>query len=513
MTRQAGVLLQPTSFPGRYGIGDLGEAAYRFVDFLNAAGQSLWQVLPLGPTGYGDSPYQCFSAFAGNPLLIDPEQLVGDGLLSWDELNNDLPAFPRDKVDYGPVITWKLPLLKRSYARFRDHASPELDLDFQVFCAENAGWLDDYALFMAIKDAQGGGAWGGWDLDIRTRQPEALKRWASEMAEPVRMQKYLQWQFFRQWLALKTYANARGIRIVGDIPIFVAYDSADAWANRDLFYIDDAGQPTVVAGVPPDYFSATGQLWGNPLYRWDKMAAQGYQWWLARFRAMLTMVDIIRVDHFRAFYDYWEIPADEETAINGQWVPGPGPDLFRIVEAELGKVLIIAEDLGDFTPAARAGIDALMSEFGFPGMKILQFGFGSGPSDHFLPHNFTSPDWVVYPGTHDNDTIMGWYGESSQPYEREFALKYLGKADADDLAWDIIRLAWASVADTAITSVQDLLSLGSEARMNVPSRAGGNWQWRYQHDDLSEALRKRLLDLTLIYGRAPQVAAAEPPTD
>ncbi|MCB0199584.1 MAG: 4-alpha-glucanotransferase [Anaerolineae bacterium] len=513
MTRQAGVLLHPTSFPGPYGIGDLGEAAYRFVDFLSAAGQSLWQVLPLGPTGYGDSPYQCFSAFAGNPLLIDPEQLVGDGLLSWDDLNHGRPDFPQDKVDYGPVINWKLPLLKRSYERFRAHASSELDLDFQVFCAENADWLDDYALFMAIKDAQGGGAWGGWEMDIRTRQPEALKRWATELAEPVKMQKYLQWQFFRQWLALKTYANARGIRIVGDIPIFVAYDSADAWANRELFFIDEAGQPTVVAGVPPDYFSETGQLWGNPLYRWNKMAERGYTWWIARFRAMLTMVDIIRVDHFRAFYDYWEIPADEETAINGQWVPGPGPDLFRIVEKELGKVLIVAEDLGDFTAKARDEIAALMAEFGFPGMKILQFSFGSGPTDKFLPHNFNSPNWVVYPGTHDNDTIMGWFANSSQPYEREFALKYLGKSDASDLAWDIIRLGWASVADTAITSVQDMLSLGSEARMNVPSRAGGNWQWRYQHGDLSESLRARLLDLTLLFGRAPQIAAGDQPAD
>ena len=504
MTRQAGVLLHPTSFPCRYGIGDLGEAAYQFVDFLHGAGQSIWQVLPLGPTGYGDSPYQCFSAFAGNPLLIDLDQLVGDGLLSWDDLNHDLPDFPRDKVDYGPVINWKFPLLQRSFQRFRDGASPELEVDYHIFCAENAAWLDDYALFMAIKEAQGGGSWGGWELDIRTRQPAALKRWIDQTTVQVRMQKYLQWQFFRQWQQLKQYASARGISILGDIPIFVAYDSADAWANRELFFIDEAGQPEMVAGVPPDYFSATGQLWGNPLYRWDKMAAQGFVWWIARFRAMLTMVDIIRVDHFRAFYDYWEIPAGEETAIKGRWMMGPGPDLFRAVEAALGKVLIVAEDLGDFSPATRAGVDALMSEFSFPGMKILQFGFGSGPNDQFLPHNYTSPGWVVYPGTHDNDTIMGWYAESSQPYEREYALKYLGKSDASDLAWDIIRLGWASVADTAVTAVQDLLSLDSAARMNVPSRPGGNWQWRYQHGDLDDKLQSRLLEMTRIYGRLPE---------
>jgi 4-alpha-glucanotransferase len=348
-------------------------------------------------------------------------------------------------------------------------------------------------------------------MDIRTRQPEAMARWATELAEPVRVQKYLQWQFFRQWLALKQYANARGIQIIGDIPIFVAYDSADAWANRELFYIDDEGQLMVVAGVPPDYFSETGQLWGNPLYRWDKMAARGYSWWLDRFRAMLTLVDIIRVDHFRAFYDYWEIPAGEETAINGRWLPGPGPDLFRMVESELGKVLIIAEDLGDFTPKSRAGIDALMAEFGFPGMKILQFAFGSGPSDKFLPHNFMSPDWVVYPGTHDNDTVVGYFTGTAAAYEIEYLQKYLGKLSTDDVAWDIIRLAWSSVANWALSSAQDLLSLGSKARMNVPSRAGGNWQWRYHFGDLSDALRERLLELTLVYGRAPQSATdAEP---
>ena len=507
-TRASGILLHPTSFPGRYGIGDLGNAAYRFVDFLEAAGQSLWQVLPLGPTGYGDSPYQCFSAFAGNPLLIDPEKLVGDELLSWADLG-DVPAFPLDKVDYGWVINWKIPLLKRSFANFRDRGATELHVDFQVFCAENSNWLDDFALFMALKDAHDGRPWGEWDLDIRLRQPDALEHWQSVLSEAIQVHKYLQWQFFRQWLELKGYANDRGIRVIGDIPIFVAHDSADAWANRELFYFDGQGEPTVVAGVPPDYFSKTGQLWGNPLYRWDKMAQRGYRWWIERFRATLTMVDIVRVDHFRGFYNYWEVPAEEETAINGRWLLGPGAELFEAVEEELGKILVIAEDLGDFTPKARAGVDSLMAQFGFPGMKILQFGFGSGSDDIFLPHNYTTPSWVVYAGTHDNDTIVGWYHESSTPGEREYALKYLGKEDADDIAWAFIRLGWASTAWLAVASLQDLLSLGSWARMNVPSRASGNWQWRFQEGQVTEGLRHRLLELTAIYGRLAKKEAAD----
>lgn len=501
--RSSGVLLHPTSFPGRYGIGDLGEAAYRFVDFLQQSGQSLWQVLPLGPTGYGDSPYQCFSAFAGNPLLVDLEQLVGDDLLTWEELNRDLPAFPADKVDYGWVIHWKLPLLKHTYGRFLAHASPELELEFKLFCVEQADWLDDYALFMALKDAHGGAAWNTWEMDIRTRQPEAMARWRSEVGEAVSMHKYLQWLFFRQWTRLKDYANTRGIQIIGDIPIFVAADSSDAWANPDLFYMDKAGQLTVVAGVPPDYFSETGQLWGNPLYRWDEMARTGYRWWIARFRAILSQVDIIRVDHFRGFYDYWEIPAGQPTAVKGRWVLGPGPDLFHAVQAALGEVQIIAEDLGFFEPEAKAGMDAIMHTFNFPGMKVLQFGFLSGPNDQFLPHNFESPNLVVYPGTHDNDTTVGWWENSSIATERAYALLYLDKADGEDIAWDMIRLAWSSIAKLALASGQDLLSLGAEARMNLPGRPGGNWQWRYPAGALDQTIQERLLVLTAIFGRLP----------
>ena len=509
-TRSAGVLLHPTSFPSRYGIGDLGEAAYRFVDFLEGAGQTLWQVLPLGPTGYGDSPYQCFSAFAGNPILIDPEQLIGAGLLSWDELNWELPDFPHDKVDYGWVINWKLPLLKRTFYRFRDNASPDLELDFKIFCVDNAEWLDDYALFMALKDAHGGAAWNTWELEIRTRKPEALVRWRGQLAEPVQMYKYLQWLFFRQWEQLKGYANERGIGIIGDIPIFVAPDSADAWANPDVFFIDDEGQLTVVAGVPPDYFSETGQLWGNPLYRWAEMARTGYGWWIGRFRAMLTLVDIIRVDHFRGFYNYWEIPAGAPTAVKGQWVLGPGPDLFDAVQTALGDVPIIAEDLGYFEPEAKAGMDEIMHRFNFPGMKVLQFAFLTDPDDQFLPHNWETSNLMVYPGTHDNDTTVGWWEGSSTKAERAFALRYLDKEDGSEIAWDLIRLAWSSIAKLAVVTAQDLLSLGGWARMNVPSRAGGNWQWRYLPGQLTEAIQLHLLEQTAVFGRAPKV---EKPTD
>lgn len=506
-SRCAGVLLHPTSFPGRYGVGDLGESAYRFIDFLQGAGQTLWQVLPLGPTGYGDSPYQCFSAFAGNPLLIDPEQLVGDGLLGWDDLFRDLPDFPVDRVDYGWVIHWKMPLLKRSFYAFRERAAAHLKADFAAFCADNAGWLDDFAFFMALKDAHGGAAWNTWEMDIRTRKPTAMARWRAQLAEPIQMTQYLQWQFFRQWLNLKRYANERGIQVIGDIPIFVAADSADAWANPDVFFMDDEGQLTVVAGVPPDYFSETGQLWGNPLYRWEEMARSGYRWWIDRFRAMLTLVDIIRVDHFRGFYNYWEIPAGEPTAVNGRWVLGPGPDLFHAVRAALGEVQIIAEDLGYFEPEAKAGMDAIMQTFGLPGMKVLQFAFLTDPDDQFLPHNWETSNLVVYPGTHDNDTTVGWWEESSMPAERAYALKYLNKADGRDIAWDLIRLAWASVAKIAIATVQDLLSLGSWARMNLPGRPGGNWQWRYRDGALNGALAERLLELTTIFGRAPKAPA------
>ncbi|MCR4407891.1 MAG: 4-alpha-glucanotransferase [Anaerolineae bacterium] len=496
--RCSGILLHPTSLPGRFGIGDLGDAAYRFVDFLAAAGQSYWQVLPLSPTGYGDSPYQGLSAFAGNPLLISPEKLVESGHLSEADLE-EVPAFPAERVDFGQVIQYKTALLDRAFANFRAQAPETQRQAFSRFCAEQAFWLNDFALFMALK-ATRLQPWYDWEPEIVTRQPEALAHWQKALADEIEGQKYRQWQFFEQWLAVKRYANERGIRIIGDIPIFVARDSVDVWANPHLFHLDEELKPTVVSGVPPDYFSETGQLWGHPHYRWEVMARDGYAWWITRFRMAFTQADVVRIDHFRGFYNYWEVPVGEATAVKGRWVYGPAADLFRAVTAALGEVAIIAEDLGDFDEESRAGVDALRAEFGYPGMKVLQFAFGGGPTDPFLPHNFTR-DFVVYTGTHDNDTIVGWYQETSTEAEREYARKYLN-TDGSDIAWDLIRLAWASVANTAITTAQDLLSLGHSARLNTPSTTGApNWCWRLLPGALTDEIAARLRELTFIYGR------------
>ena len=377
--RRSGILMHPTSLPGRFGIGDLGDAAYEFVDYMAAAGQSYWQVLPLSPTGYGDSPYQGLSAFAGNPMLISPEKLLQLGHLSESDLEGT-PSFPADRVDFGPVIDHKMDLLDRAYANFQSRATAGQRAAFARFCEEQAFWLDDVAQFLALKEHHGLRPWHEWETGAATRQPDALARWQASLASEIESQKYRQWQFFEQWLSLKQYANEQGIRIIGDIPIFVALDSTDVWANPHLFHLDEDLQPTVVSGVPPDYFSETGQLWGHPLYRWNVMARNGYAWWIDRFRMAFTQCDVVRVDHFRGFYNYWEVPAEEETAIEGRWLYGPGADLFHAVTAALGEVAIIAEDLGDFDDESRAGVDALQDEFGYPGMKVLQFAFSTGPT-------------------------------------------------------------------------------------------------------------------------------------
>ena len=499
--RRSGLLMHPTSLPGRFGIGDWGSAAKRFVDFLAQAGQSYWQMLPLGPPGYGASPYQSLSAFAGSPLLISPEKLVEAGHLSAADLAST-PAFPVERVDFEAVGPYKEALLRRAFENFRADAPDEQREAFARFCAKQAFWLDDFALFVALKRVHGGRPWYEWPPEVATREPAALARWRDALADEVEGQKYRQWQFFAQWLAVKRYANERGVRIIGDIPIFVSLDSADVWANPHLFRLDERLRPTVVSGVPPDRFSATGQLWGHPLYRWDVMAENGYRWWLARFRSLFTQADVVRVDHFRGFYNYWEVPAGAETAVHGRWRRGPGAALFHAVTDALGEVAIIAEDLGDFDPESRAGVDALKREFGYPGMKVLQFAFGDGPTAPFLPHNFER-EGVVYTGTHDNDTIVGWYQVTSTAAEREHVRRYLGR-DGSDIAWDLIRLAWGSVAHTAITTVQDLLSLGHEARMNTPGTAGPpNWRWRLRPGALDAAVAARLRDLTEVYGRRP----------
>ncbi|GAB4403590.1 MAG: 4-alpha-glucanotransferase [Anaerolineales bacterium] len=500
--RCSGVVMHPTSLPSRYGIGDMGPSAYRFADFLASAGQSYWQVLPLSPTGFGDSPYQGLSVFAGNPLLISPDLLLEDWLIAPEDLAH-VPAFSDDRVDFGRVIPYKTALLERSFAHFQAHATDEQRAAFAAFCADNAHWLEDYALFAALKEHYNLRPWYEWDEDIAKRKPHALQQWRERLRDRIESQKYRQWLFLTQWLRLKRYANDRGIRIIGDIPLYVARDSTDVWANPHLFYLDENLEPTVVSGVPPDYFSATGQLWGHPIYRWDVMAENGYAWWIARFRMAFTQADVIRIDHFRGFYNYWEVPAGQETAVVGRWLYGPGSHLFHAVTQALGEVAIIAEDLGDFDDASRAGVDALKAEFGYPGMKILQFAFGGDPDDPFLPHNYTR-DCVVYTGSHDNDTTVGWYRVTSTEKERDYARRYMA-VDGSDIAWDFIRLAWASVANTAMTTTQDLLSLGHEARMNLPGTSGApNWCWRVLPGALTDAIAARLRELTFLYGRLRQ---------
>ncbi|GAB4496553.1 MAG: 4-alpha-glucanotransferase [Anaerolineales bacterium] len=504
--RSAGILLHPTSLPGPYGIGDLGPEAYRWVDFLHQSDCGLWQVLPLGPTGYGDSPYQCFSAFAGNPYLISPDALLRDGLLTPADLASK-PDFPAHAVDFGPVIVWKLGILDRAYQRFQPLVKSPLKAEFAAFCEAQADWLEDYALFMALKDAHNGAPWSTWQAPLRQREPQALQTAREQHAVAVERQKFFQFLFFRQWNAVRAYANQHGIKIIGDIPIFVAHDSAEVWANPQLFFMDEAtGQPTVVAGVPPDYFSATGQRWGNPLYRWDDHAKTGYKWWLARIRALLGMVDIIRLDHFRGFAGYWEIPAGEQTAVKGKWVAGPRAPFFEAVEREFGGLPILAEDLGEITP----DVVELRDRFNLPGMKILVFAFTDDSLNPFLLHNFT-PNSVVYTGTHDNDTAAGWFARVEEG-ERDFARRYLGR-DGSDIAWDLIRAAWGSVSVFALAPMQDLLSLGNEARMNYPGRASGNWSWRIPAGALSPALVNRLKETNTLYLRGktkPEKKKVEP---
>ncbi len=500
--RAAGVLLHPTSFPGRYGIGDLGDEAFHFVDFLADAKQSYWQVLPLGPTGYGDSPYQCFSAFAGNPLLISPDKLVEDGFLPAEALV-DLPDFPTDVVNFGTVIGFKMGVLQRAYAWFSaGDTAVSQQQPFAQFCQEEKGWLDDYALFMALKNKfmhNDGGVWNKWPQPIAQREPKAMAEWSATLTDEIALYKFIQFLFFKQWLTLKAYANERNIKIIGDIPIFVAFDSADVWANPDLFYLDKTGAPTVVAGVPPDYFSVTGQRWGNPLYRWKKMQEDGYAWWAKRLKMSLTQADMVRIDHFRGFQAYWEIPAIEPTAMIGRWMLGPNAAFFAAMEDQLGELPLIAEDLGVITPE----VEQLRDQFDFPGMKILQFAFGGERNSLFLPHNFNKNN-VCYTGTHDNETVRGWY-ESVAEDERDHVRRYLG-VNGHDIAWDMLRLALASVADTAVSTLQDLMDLGNEARMNFPGKVGGYWRWRYQPYMLNDAVKNRLRELTYLYGRVPNEA-------
>lgn len=493
LRRTSGLLLHPTSLPGPFGIGDLGKSAFRWVDFLAAAEQHLWQVLPLGPTGYADSPYQCFSTFAGNPLLVSPERMAEDGLLSRDDLARSVSGLP-DRVDYGAVIPHKRWLLGRAHDATTDGRAPHLRAEFDAFRHEQADWLDDFALFMALKDAHAGAAWTEWESELVTRRPRALARARGALAQAVERHAFCQFLFFRQWAALKEHARSAGVTIIGDAPIFVAADSADVWAHPELFLLDTNGRPTVVAGVPPDYFSATGQRWGNPLYRWDAHRESGYAWWIARLRRALSLTDVVRLDHFRGLHANWEVPADRPTAEIGRWVRGPGADLLQAVQEALGDLPLIAEDLGVVTP----DVVALRDAFELPGMRVLQFAFQGGSDNPFLPHHYVARA-VVYTGTHDNDATRGWYATASEA-ERDLVRRYLGR-DGRDIAWDLIRAAWSSVADYALAPLQDVLDLGSEARMNTPGTAFGNWQWRFREEMLTEGVGSRLAEMSNLYSR------------
>lgn len=505
--RESGLLLHITSLPGRFGIGDLGPEAYRFADFLEAAGQTLWQVLPIVPVGYGYSPYASPSTFAGNPMFISPDLLVVDGLLSKGDLI-DSPEFPDDRVDFQRVEPFKDRLLETAWRTFSAGGFPSLAEQFEAFRTQNAGWLESYALFQVLKAHHDLLEWTAWDERYAQRDPRAISAFRKKHAEEILKTQFQQYLFDRQWQRLKSYCNARSIRIFGDLPIYVAQDSADVWANPSLFHLDESGHATVVAGVPPDYFSATGQRWGNPIYRWDRMARTEYAWWTERMSRILDLVDLVRLDHFRGFEAFWQVPASEDTAMNGEWVKGPGADLFLALEKRLGRLPLVAENLGVIT----SGVTDLMDRFDLPGMAILQFAFDDDTANDFLPHNY-SPRLVAYTGTHDNDTFTGWYRETRSTQDEDvirraktYCREYLDMAeeDLDQLHWKAIRVLMASVAERVVTPVQDVLGLGVDARMNTPGEPDGNWAWRLEPDALGRGVRDRLRDLTRVFGRLPE---------
>jgi len=498
LPRSFGIVLHPTSLPGRWGIGTLGAEARSFLDLLAAAGARWWQVLPLGPTGYGDSPYQSFSAFAGNPYLIDPEDLLAQDWLRPEVF----PPYPVDRVDFGRIYESRWPLLRRAHAGFLAHGSRQHKRELKRFARVERAWLPNYALFMALKVHFGGSAWSKWPPEMRLRDQRALTAARRALSDEVGFHCWTQWCFYSAWEKLCAYARDRGISIIGDMPIFVAYDSADVWVHPEYFHLDDNGNPTVVAGVPPDYFSATGQRWGNPLYRWNVLEDDGFAWWIARVRQALRTCDLVRIDHFRGFEAYWEIPAPEPTAVRGRWVKAPGERLLEALRVELGQVPILAEDLGVITPE----VESLRDRFGFPGMRVLQFAFGSGEANPHLPHNYPQHGRVlVYTGTHDNDTTLGWY-QSALPAEREHARAYLAQNEIpldrdEDAPGALIRLAFGSRAALAMVPLQDVLGRDGRARLNHPGRPGGNWAWRYRETELTETLAARLRAFAVEAGR------------
>jgi 4-alpha-glucanotransferase len=495
--RGSGILLHLTSLPSPFGIGDMGPWAYKFADFLAETKQSYWQILPISPTNldHGNSPYHCNSAFACNPMLISPELLAQDGLLEEGDFAH-LAEFPKARVDYSEAVALKEKFFHQAFEHFK---SAKETHEYEIFCEQNALWLDDYALFMALKDHFQGEFWSAWPEEIRDRETGALESVKKELHEVVEKEAFLQYIFFKQWHALKNYCNEKGIRIIGDMPIYVVYDSADVWIHPELFKLDNEKRPTTVAGVPPDYFSETGQLWGNPVYRWDVLKERGYDWWIERMTHNLNLFDFLRIDHFRGFVSYWEVPANEKNAIKGKWVKAPAEDFFKVILEEFPEAPIIAEDLGYIPP----DVWDVMDHFGFPGMKVLLFAFGKDlPTNPYAPHNHTEK-CVVYIGTHDNNTVRGWFEKEATPEEKARLFLYLGReVTEEEVHWELVRLAMMSVANTAILQMQDILGLGEDARTNRPAKRDGNWQWRLLPDQLTPSLTKRLLEMTEIYGRA-----------
>ena len=493
MDRSSGVIMHISSLPGKYGIGTFGEEAYKFGDFLKEAGQKYWQILPLGPTSFGDSPYQSFSAFAGNPYFIDFDLLRKDGLLEKEDYESVDFGSNEEDIDYGIIFQNKMKVLRKAYENSKSKDIKELKL----FTEEEDAWLDDYALYMSVKNSFDLRSWQTWDEDIRLRKPEAMFKYKEELKDDISYWKFLQFEFFKQWTKLKTYLNELGIEIIGDMPIYVAEDSADVWANPDAFMLDkETLRPLKVAGCPPDIFSATGQLWGNPIYDWSYMDDTGYSWWIDRVRESFKLYDILRIDHFRGFEAYWQIPYGDETAVNGEWVKGPGIKLFNAIKEELGEVNVIVEDLCYLTQEV---ID-FRDETGFPGMKVLQFAFDSREESDYLPHNYPVNS-IAYTGTHDNDTFRGWFEVTGNREDVEYSKKYLKLTEEEGYNWGFIRGVWSSVSHTAIALMQDFLNLGNEARINYPSTLGGNWQWRVKYDALTDELAEKIYDITKLYGR------------
>jgi 4-alpha-glucanotransferase len=492
--RKAGILLHPTSLPGPFGIGDLGPQAYAWVDFLAAAGQTVWQVLPLGPTGFGDSPYQCYSDSAGNASLISPERMAAEGLLSPADFQTP-PSFPGRAAEFTGSAFFKSLLFRKAFKRLRAGGLPGLEEEFHSFCSTENAWLDGFSLFLALKRAHREKPWWEWEKDLARFRPEAVVRARKALVAETEEISFEQFLFRRQWDALRNYARGKGIAILGDLPMYCAEDSSEVWSARRYFPVGESGRPTVLAGVPPDYFSPTGQLWGNPVFRWDVLREERYAWWIRRVRAALRGCDLLRLDHFRGYLAYWAVPAGSATAETGRWMPGPGEELFRYLRDSIGGMPFLAEDLGVITE----DVITLRRRMGLPGMRVLQFAFDGNEANPYLPSNF-EPHTVVYTGTHDNDTTLGWYLSLSEE-ERAIVDR---RRDGTDPVWDILRLAWSSVAETAVCPLQDVLRLGSEARMNRPGRPAGNWRWRFRREDLGPDLAGRLRALTESCGRLPE---------